>query len=265
MADINNPFPVDSAYLQARDQAYINTALSAAEASKLRNWQEQQNQVAMDFSANQAEANRMFQTFMSNTSHQREVEDLLKAGLNPVLSANNGASTPAGATASGVTSSGAMGEVDKSATQALVGLLSSAWSSSTQLANTATNALLQDKISERQAETARAVAEISGAYGLAGARYTADSAASRQQAEFAHSEYMAQNYPSNLVQALNSIIGVLTGDGGSSGSGLSNGKSIVETAGKNIGSAVNEIRNRFQDWFSSAFGDKDYYGHYGRF
>lgn len=259
------PFDVDNAYLQARDAAFVNSALSAAQASQLRGWQEQQNRVAMDFSANQAEANRMFQTFMSNTSHQREVEDLLKAGLNPVLSANNGASTPAGATASGVTSSGAMGEVDKSATQALVGLLSSAWSSSTQLANTATNALLQDKISERQAETARAVAEISGAYGLAGARYTADSAASRQQAEFAHNEYMAQNYPSNLVQALNSIIGVLTGDGGSSGSGLTNGKSIVETAGKNIGSAVNEIRNRFQDWFASAFGDKDYSGHYGRF
>lgn len=38
-----------------------------------------------------------FQKMMSDTSHQREVQDLLKAGLNPVLSANNGASTPSGA------------------------------------------------------------------------------------------------------------------------------------------------------------------------
>jgi len=54
-----------------------------------------------DFQAQQVSAQNEFQERMANTVHQREVEDLKKAGINPILTVGSGAPAPSGSAASG--------------------------------------------------------------------------------------------------------------------------------------------------------------------
>ena len=64
--------------------------------------------LAKDFNATEAQKNREYQTEMSNTAWQRAVADMKAAGINPILSAQQGgASTPGGSSASISSGSGA--------------------------------------------------------------------------------------------------------------------------------------------------------------
>lgn len=73
-----------------------------------------ENTTAMNYNSAEALANRQFQERMSNTSYQRAVEDMKKAGLNPILAfANGGASTPGGS--AGTISGASMGLASSSA------------------------------------------------------------------------------------------------------------------------------------------------------
>lgn len=83
------------------------------------------------WSAEQAQKQMDFQREMSNTAHQREIEDLKAAGLNPVLSAKlGGASTP----------NGAMAQPDTSGTSAIINMMMSAMHTAGSAAAAAANA-----------------------------------------------------------------------------------------------------------------------------
>ncbi|UPW41619.1 DNA pilot protein [Peromfec virus RodF8_38] len=59
------------------------------------------NEYNNNFNALEAQKSRDWQEYMSNTSYQRAVQDMQKAGINPILAySNGGASTPSGSTAS---------------------------------------------------------------------------------------------------------------------------------------------------------------------
>ena len=75
------------------------------------------NNAAMNYNSAEAAKNRAWQEQMSNTAYQRAVEDMRKAGINPILAyQQGGASTPGGA--QGTISGASMGLASSSAASA---------------------------------------------------------------------------------------------------------------------------------------------------
>lgn len=100
----------------------------------------QQAEATRQFNMQEAAKNRDWQEMMSNTAHQREVRDLMAAGLNPVLSAMNGNGATVGSGAAASSSMPNNAEVDRSASQSIAGLVTGMMASQATMAAASTSA-----------------------------------------------------------------------------------------------------------------------------
>lgn len=186
----------------AAELARQNSAFNASEAQKQREFEYSLFNQGNQFNAAEAAKNRDWQEAMSNSSHRREVQDLIAAGLNPILSASggNGAAVTSGATASSLSApTGHAATADTSANAAIAQITGSLFNYMSNLDAMKTSAQSAQKIAAIQAETQRYMADQSAEasrYASSASMYNAALNAATQQginaAQLAHNRELAE-------------------------------------------------------------------------
>lgn len=269
----NAVYQANQAFDQINATTNANNAWSAAQAEKQMDFQREQNKAAMDFNAAEAAKNRDWQKMMSDTAHQREIRDLQAAGLNPILSATggNGAAVTSGATASGVTSSGAMGQTDTSKNSAIVQLLSSMLQYKNNLDMANINAQTNLAVADKYNAMSKYMSELNAATNLQTAGMSA--AASRDVAginasasRYASDVHLqAQQYASDIQSYTSKVVASINAEA-SDRSSTRASKATQYAASLNAAAqryatdqnnatrtALQEAQQKFQDYLKNAY------------
>lgn len=216
-SDVISPPPsmLEDALQGSRSNAIDNSYLSQQFAREQMDFQAASQLAAMEFNSKEAAKNRDWQMYMSNTAHQREVRDLLAAGLNPILSAmgGNGATTGTGATASSQAMSGASGNVDTSANQAVASLVATALQAENNYEMNKVNAVTNLAIAEAQRENNLKLQERSNEQAWKIANLSAD--VSRYNTDMGKA--IAEIYAAAQIYAANTSAGAILGSASISG------------------------------------------------
>lgn len=168
---------------------------------KLQDMSDKTTAKTFAFNREESKKARDWQKMMSDTSHQREVKDLKKAGLNPVLSVNQGAQSYTTSSASGQAenAASAVGQIMASQMSGMAGVKESE---------------IHAAATRNAAATTAAAQRAAAAQAAAAQRYAADMAYRTQQeknaADYARAEMQAKwQYRTQIDKPVSSIGGFL--------------------------------------------------------